>query len=116
MIDRSGEKRIALQNRAEPTAEGFLASRARYLVVHVNLLTEASRVLSSDPHHRKWLKARQELWEPLRRAAKLMTAELQRQWGPPSYIDSVLRVWDLDLIRGRARDPAQNPAENRQGA
>jgi hypothetical protein len=103
VIDRSDERRIALRNRAEPTPEGFLASRARYLIVHRDLWTEAGRVTSSDVHLRKWLKAREELWLPLRRAADVMTRKLEGKWGPPIYRDAMLSVWDLDLVRQRER-------------
>ena len=105
VIDRSDEARVALRNRAEPTSEGFLASRARYLIVHKDLWAEASRVRSSDIHLRKWLRARDELWLPLRRAAVAMSDQLERKWGAPIYQDTMLRVWDLDLVRRRARDP-----------
>ena len=104
VLDRSGEARLALRNRAEPTPAGFLASPARYLVVHNNLRTESSRVVSSDMHHRTWLRAREQLWEPLRRAAKVMSRRLERKWGPPSYDDDMIRVWDLDLVRSRGRE------------
>jgi hypothetical protein len=99
VIDRSSETRIALRNRVEPTAERFLASRARYLVVHKNLRIEASRLVSGDIHLRYWLRARKELWDPLRRAAETMSNKLVRTWGPPSYEDVSIRVWDLDLVR-----------------
>ena len=105
MIDRSSENRIALRNRAEPTVEGFLASRARYLVVHLNLRAEANRLLSSDPHQRYWLRAGKQLWEPIRRAAKLMSMRLETSWGAPSYQDDMIRVWDLDLVREQQRQP-----------
>ena len=101
VIDRTGEARIALRNRAEPTAESFLASRARYVVVHKNLLFESSRVVSSDIHHLYWLRAKEKLWDPLRRAAKLMSGELEKSWGAPTSEDVAIQVWDLNEIRAR---------------
>lgn len=111
VLDRSDDERIALRNRAEPTPESFLASRARYLVIHQNLRAEASRLVSSDPHQRYWLQARKPLWEPIRRAATVMSKQLERTWGAPSYQDDMIRVWDLDLVREQAR--ANQPEQTR---
>ena len=62
--------------------------------------------MSSDIHHRYWLRAKEPLWEPLRRAAKLMSDKLERKWGAASYEDAAILVWDLDLVRSRARGRA----------
>jgi hypothetical protein len=105
VIDRADDRRLALRNRAEPTPEGFLSSRARYLIVHIDLLAEAGRVTSSDIHLRKWLRAKKELWLPLRRAGTAMSSELERRWGAPIYRDAALRVWDLEVVRARSRSP-----------
>ena len=94
-----------ISSSSEPTARGFLDSPARYLVIHKDLRVEAGKISSGDIHLHYWLGAEDTLWEPLRRAATVLSAELERAWGPPSYEDAALRVWDLDQIRGRGRGP-----------
>ena len=99
VIDRSDEPRLALRNRVEPRPEAMLASPARYVVVHLDLESEARRLASSDPNFEKWLLARDKLWIPLRRAGTSMSDRLSRAFGPPEYIDSTIAVWDLDTVR-----------------
>ncbi len=115
VIDRSSEDRISLRNRAQPTLVGFLASPARYLVVHLNLRAEADQLVSSDPHQRYWLHAGKQLWEPIRRAAKLMSMRLETSWGAPSYQDDMIRVWDLDLVREQQRHPNDSGSSTSSG-
>ena len=99
VIDRTNENRIALRNHIEPTPSGFLESRANYLVVHLDLRSEAIRVETSSIHHRQWLRAEAELWAPLRRAGRSMAGRLHTLWGAPTYRDQSLEVWDLDAVR-----------------
>lgn len=105
VIDRREEKRIALRNRVEPNPSSILASPARYFIVHIDLHSETDRLQSSDPHLAHWLRARRELWAPLRRAANTMSLELTRAFGTPLYEDGIIEVWDLDAVR-RAQDLA----------
>lgn len=100
VIDRRDETRLALRNRVEPSPDSILGSPARYIVVHLDLHSETRRIESSDPHLSKWLGARKQLWAPLRRAGNAMALELRLAWGPPSYDDGVIEVWDLDAVRG----------------
>jgi hypothetical protein len=99
IIDRTNENRIALRNHIEPTPSGFLESRANYLVVHLDLRSESSRLETSSIHHRQWLRAEAELWAPLRRAGRSMASRLYSLWGTPAYSDQSLQVWDLNAVR-----------------
>ena len=103
VIDRSDETRLALRNRVEPRPEAMLASSARYVVVHLNLESEARRLNSSDPNFHKWLLARQNLWIPLGRAGASMSSRLNKAFGRPLYIDTTIAVWDLDAVREQER-------------
>lgn len=103
VIDRSDEDRISLRNHVDPTPARFLESRANYVVVHLDLRSEASRLETSNIHHRQWLRAEPELWAPLRRAGRMMAGRLREVWGPPVYVDTSVQVWDLDAVRASRR-------------
>ncbi len=100
VIDRRREKRLSLTNHVDPDPDSILASNARYFIVHFDLHSETRQIESSDPHLDHWLRARRELWAPLRRAGNVMFLELSRTWGAPFYEDGVIAVWDLDAVRG----------------
>ena len=99
IIDRTNENRIALRNHIEPTPSRFLESRANYLIVHLDLRSEYSRLETSSIHHKQWLRAEAELWAPLRRAGRSMASRLYTLWGAPMYADQSLQVWDLNAVR-----------------
>ncbi len=99
VLDRSDELRIALRSRVEPQPEAMLRSRARHIVVHLDLRGEALRIESSDPSFEKWLRARRNLWTPLQRAGTGMARRLEGEWGEPDYRDEHIAAWDLERIR-----------------
>jgi Dolichyl-phosphate-mannose-protein mannosyltransferase len=92
-----GEGRLAFRNmpRAEP--EGFLASRARWLVVHTDLPAEEDRVTPHcwpivddfKPQHRR----------QLLRAGREMADGLTALWGEPDVREGGLLAWDLARVR-----------------
>ena len=104
LADIHHDPRVDLQNLLAPLPEEFVASEARFVVVHFDLRREAAHVVSPDPHFATWLRARGPLWEPLRRSGGNMAARLERRWGEPFYRDEQIAVWDLDAVRAeRAR-------------
>jgi hypothetical protein len=94
------DPRLALRNLAAGEPEGFLASRARYLVIHRDLGVEEDRI--PDPY-----------WPPRPGPLpqfRLLFAHfghatgrlLKRRWGDPDYADEYVQVWDLDRVRRTA--------------
>lgn len=87
------DPRIVFRNMVPGTPEGFLASRARWLVVHRNVYAEEAKYgqVLADEHLRRLL----------RFAPRRMIRELTEQWGPPDVDDPRIVVWDLARVRGR---------------
>lgn len=86
------DDRLAFRNMVPGTPEGFLASRARWLVVHRNLSQEESRIpplMEIDPRHRSLFRI----------FGRRMTAQLTKLWGEPDYLDRRIAVWDLERVR-----------------
>jgi hypothetical protein len=93
------DERLSFRNMVPGDPESFLASRARYLVVHRDLAREEIRV----PHtaHRPHDDLAERLEGELSGEARAMARRLKRQWGPPDYADEWVQVWDLAAIRAR---------------
>jgi hypothetical protein len=86
------DERLAFRNMVPGTPEGFLASRARWLVVHRNLGQEEQKIppdIQLDGRFRK----------VFRTFGRRMTVDLVGAWGRPDYIDRRIAVWDLDRVR-----------------
>ncbi len=86
------DDRLAFRNMVPGTPEGFLASRARWLVVHRNLAQEEGRIppdMVIDPRHRNLLRV----------FGHRMTGRLRKNWGEPDYLDRRIAAWDLDRVR-----------------
>lgn len=94
-----GAERVRFRNMVRPHAEDFLASRARYLVVHTDLPAEEARALPHCwptvdhvlPQHQH------EILQSGRRMARRLTDT----WGEPDFSEQGILVWDLDRIRSR---------------
>jgi hypothetical protein len=80
---------LALRNVVRPEPGALCRSGARYVIVHMNLAREESRIpggrLSEFP----------ELRRMLRQSSATLASRLRSQWGEPVYADRWLRVWDL---------------------
>jgi hypothetical protein len=90
------DDRLGFRNMVPGTPEGFLASRARWLVVHRNLGQEEARVrpsLELDPRHRTLF----------RTFGHGMVLRLYGEWGRPDRIDRRIAVWDLERVRRGGR-------------
>lgn len=96
------DDRLAFHNMVPGSPEGFLASRARWLVVHRNLAQEEERIeppMEIEPRHRNLF----------RTFGHRMTERLRSDWGAPDYLDRRIAAWDLDRVRA-SRQPAQTAA------
>ncbi len=88
---------LAFRNMPFTSPEGFLASRARYLIVHTDVLAEEEKVRDHcwpilaeiRPRHRRQLE----------RSGEEMAAGLTALWGEPDYREEGLVVWDLARLR-----------------
>jgi hypothetical protein len=101
-----GAQGLAFRNMPFTSPEGFLASRARYLIVHTDVLAEEEKVRGHcwpivaeiKPRHRR----------ELERAGERMATALTAIWGQPDYREDGLVVWDLARLR-RAGAQAGRP-------
>jgi len=95
------DPRLAFRNLSAGTPAAFLASRARYLIVHLDYAGERRRL-----EVRSWPYL-PEIVSPLRERLELgapMAARLAPLWGEPDFADRSVRVWDLARVR-RERAP-----------
>jgi hypothetical protein len=93
----------ALRNLVAAGPHAFLASPARYAVIHLDVQLEESLVPTSDGHHWRRLHEVESVWKHLADAGRRLDDVLTRNWGEPHYSDSSMRVWDLDALRARQR-------------
>lgn len=95
------DSRLALRNMVTPRARSYLASEARWLVVHLNLKNEERTVDTSDRNHWMRLEERPAIWEPLLAAGPATARVLEGRFGPADFAGDGLRVWDLERLRAR---------------
>lgn len=90
---------LAFRNLADPGPEGWLASGARYLVLHRDLAAEEERLV--DPWGPRGaypgVQARRQ-----REVAANAVERLEELWGPPDRDDGPVLVWDLERLRAQA--------------
>ncbi|MEA2691132.1 MAG: hypothetical protein QOJ16_519 [Acidobacteriota bacterium] len=97
---------LSFRNMPFTSPEGFLASRARYLIVHTDVLAEEEKVQGHcwpiiaeiKPRHRR----------ELERAGERMARSLTAIWGEADYKEDGLVVWNLARLR-RAGAQAGKP-------
>jgi hypothetical protein len=99
---------IALRNMVRPEPAAFLASPARFLVVHHHTARELDRL---ERQEFKWLPPfGRDNRQQARQITRRMRRRLESSWGPPSYVDEDVSVWDLSEVRARAsRGSASGP-------
>lgn len=86
------DERLAFRNMVPGNPEGFLASRARWLVVHRNLGQEEMKIppaILLDARFRGLF----------RTFGRRMIVQLTQDWGSADYNDRRIAVWDLDRVR-----------------
>lgn len=104
------DPRLDLRAVVPARPRGFLASGARFVVVHLDLAAEERR-LAIAPACRI---PERDLDRPA--AARLagegrrLAAALERLWGAPDLADPEVRVWDLDRVRKAAAKRRGSPA------
>jgi hypothetical protein len=92
---------LAWRNLVAPRPPAFLASRARFLVVHLKPGWEEDRVEWQGRPSPGAMTPR--MRQGLRRAGGRLARRLAREWGPPVYADALVQVWDLEQVREGAR-------------
>jgi hypothetical protein len=93
------DKRLAFRNMAAGRPEGFLQSRARWLVVHRDLVKEENGIPPPQPMERRF-----RFLFPT--SARHALRQLTREWGKPDESDERVAVWDLERVRKKVRLPA----------
>jgi hypothetical protein len=99
--------KLGFRNLIRPNPDAFLASRARYVIVHRDLESEESNLEIAACAMRSELAEREfQDRHPTGRfiaPARQMLRRLNSEWGPPIYRDASIEVWDLELQRGKPR-------------
>jgi len=95
------DPRLDLRNAVPPDRAAFAASRARFLVLHLDPGREEARVLTG-PGRVGMLERMPAERRRLATIARRMAGWLERGWGPPLYWDRWVRVWDLEEVRSGA--------------
>jgi hypothetical protein len=101
LSSKLADPRLALRNMVTPRAREYLASEARWLVVHLNLQNEERAVDTSDRNHWMRLEKRPAIWNPLLAAGPATARTLEGRFGPADFAEDGLRVWDLERLRAR---------------
>jgi hypothetical protein len=100
-FDVARHPRIAFRNEVAPEPAAFLASPARYLIVHRRLPWEEEQV-QLPPDRFPVQPMRPDVRRRYRQAGQRLARQLERQWGAPDYADEQVRVWDLERLRRQA--------------
>ena len=93
------DERLALRRLLQPSTAAYLASPARWLVLHRDLQHEGRQIHTSDPNYWMRLEARPEIWKPVKRAGRGAERVLKRRFGEPDREGDGLVVWDLERLR-----------------
>jgi len=97
------DPRLAFRNLVPLTPEAFLASRARWLVVHRDLGAEEEAV--PDPLWPRRMGVGRRFRETFQSEGRRLPRLLRRAWGKPVFADGQAVVWDLDRVRAYNRSP-----------
>jgi hypothetical protein len=86
---------LALKNVVPPGPEGFCASGARFLVVHLRIAREEDGIESPEERRLGEREMRPDLRRTLHAQAEAMAQSLTALWGAPTWAAPSLRAWDL---------------------
>ena len=96
------DPRLRLRNLTLARADAFLASRARWVVIHRDLAHEEERWPEPSAYPQP------EALERARRtfdvAGPAMVRRLRQAWGPPDESDRWVAVWDLARVRREKKE------------
>ena len=95
------DPRLAFRNMVAGTPEGFLASRARWVVIHYDLEAEEERL--PEPVSLPQPQAVSLFHRLFASAGPMTRTRLRRLWGKPDYADRRIFVWDLERVREAKR-------------
>jgi hypothetical protein len=90
------DERLRFRNMCRADPQAFLESRARYVVVHLDLPKESKR-LAGGLHMP--FAPRETL--ALQEEAARMANRLRKEWGAPLFEDEAILVWDMNEVRAR---------------
>lgn len=98
------DPRLAFRNLVPATPGGFLASRARWLVVHRDLAAEEEAI--PDPLWPPRMGVGRRFREVFQSQGRALPRQLRHAWGRSDFADGMAVVWDLDRVRqGRDARP-----------
>lgn len=109
------DERVAFDRVVGPDREAFLASRARWLLLHLKPLGEEDRLVLPPGARRAWPCPEAERHR-VHTAAKRMAGWLERGWGPPHHAGSRIVAWDLEAVRAARSAEGRAEAETDPGA
>lgn len=92
------DPRVAFRNFAWPDPERLAASGAAWVVVHLDLESEQSRIRGlprDDSFEEVPAATRAQVWETLRADAQRAATKLESAWGAPDVVEPGLRAWRL---------------------
>jgi hypothetical protein len=91
------DRRLAFRNLVPVTPAAFLASRARWLIVHRNFAAEEDAITD-----RRWpprMGVGRRFREVFQSQGLLLPRQLRHLWGKPDFADGRMAVWDLERVR-----------------
>ena len=106
----SADERVRFRNHIPMSPESFLSSRARFIIVHQDLIRDEEKLYPGLKYLMDFDIKR--VWAQMRRLGADMSDRLQRLWGAPVYRDRFIRVWDLEEARDRQKRRAQGDGLN----
>ncbi len=99
-LDWIADPRIGFRTVVAASPEAFVASDARFVLVHLDYPAEEARVERLLWPPRAGL--RPAVGEHLRRLGRRLAGTLRTRWGPPDFTDGTVLLWDLERIRSTA--------------
>jgi hypothetical protein len=106
VMDGDPEWRLPLRNSIRADPRNFLGSRARYLAVHTDVLSEEGRVTSHCWPLLRTIAPRDQ--RRLIRSGRRMAEWLEEDWGKPDLREGTIEVWDLSRVRAQLALPTKD--------
>ncbi|MHC4944992.1 MAG: hypothetical protein ACYTG7_18410 [Planctomycetota bacterium] len=88
------DPKLRFRNMCRADPQAFLASRADYVVVHLDLPSESKR-LSGGLH----MPFAPNETQTMRKEAARIANRLGKEWGEPCFQDDAIRAWDMKKVR-----------------
>ncbi|MEZ5332108.1 MAG: glycosyltransferase family 39 protein [Thermoanaerobaculia bacterium] len=95
------DPRLGLRSIVAPGPESFLASDARWLVIHRDWIAELGPDLGfQGPYSPSYHARIADMLDRIDRGAQAMCRTLTKTWGPPDHRSGDIWIWDLERVRG----------------